>query len=428
VNRTAENQISVTQKWFLLNPLTNFSELAHDTYKWYIPFTYTTNQLDFSFDSKPAWLTPDQDQLIVDLPENSTNTTWIIANLKQAGFYRVNYNIQNWYLLIQQFHTDHTIIDVQSRSQLIEDVFNLGRAEIVDQTLFLDLVNYLSKENDPLPFMAAIRGLDFLHDMVSTNFTANKIFKDFYLRTMLPVYEKYGWRNDIEDINELSLQIKAIEIMCSLGMTECVETSQMLLDKWLERNEIDTKSVYVDHFTRIAICTAVMYSNDSSTFPLLMSSRFYDLIGYMTCSRNLDILRLILKLSADKTIMDTRERLWFISAISKNPVANQFAYNYIEENWDELHHNFNDSYELISLVEEMTKKFNTQYELERVEAFSSKKPISGSVEIAFKRAIERIKMNIRWKERNMNNFIETLANLELSKSQNEEEYSSDDFF
>ncbi len=396
------------------------AQADYDTYKWYVPFTYTTKtELNFSFETKPVWLTPSQDKLIVQLANNSTNSTWVIANLKQAGFYRVNYDINNWNLLIEQLHTDHTLIDSQSRAQLIEDSFNLGRGELIDQSVFLRLVSYLVKEEDPLPIMAAIRGLDFIQDMLSTNYIGNLMFKEFYKRSMLPVYEKYGWRMDVEDINEVSLQIKAVEIMCFNGMPECVEHSQGLFNEWIEKNETEALTVFEDDFTRIALCTAVMYGNDS--FSKVESRRFYSLLGYMACSRDLNTLRLILRLSEDEVVVNNQDRLWFIGAVSRNSVATQLAYDYVEEKWDELYERFGSSYSLGSLVEEVTKNFNTDYELERVKMFIARKLIVGSVKNAFERSIERIRSNIRWKEKNSNKLLAALAMIEYEESLNNEE-------
>jgi aminopeptidase N len=400
--------------------LNKSAQADYDTYKWYVPFTYTTKtELNFSFETKPVWLTPSQDKLIVQLANNSTNSTWVIANLKQAGFYRVNYDINNWNLLIEQLHTDHTLIDSQSRAQLIEDSFNLGRGELIDQSVFLRLVSYLVKEEDPLPIMAAIRGLDFIQDMLSTNYIGNLMFKEFYKRSMLPVYEKYGWRMDVEDINEVSLQIKAVEIMCFNGMPECVEHSQGLFNEWIEKNETEALTVFEDDFTRIALCTAVMYGNDS--FSKVESRRFYSLLGYMACSRDLNTLRLILRLSEDEVVVNNQDRLWFIGAVSRNSVATQLAYDYVEEKWDELYERFGSSYSLGSLVEEVTKNFNTDYELERVKMFIARKLIVGSVKNAFERSIERIRSNIRWKEKNSNKLLAALAMIEYEESLNNEE-------
>lgn len=130
-----------------------------------------------------------------------TIETWVLGNLKQAGYYRVNYDQHNWQLLTQQLLEDHTVIDSLSRAQLIEDSFNLGRAELIDQGIFFRIINYLANEEDPLPFQAAFNGLNFLNDMLSSNYMAYEIFKVFFMRLMEPSYLKYGWREDIDDLN-----------------------------------------------------------------------------------------------------------------------------------------------------------------------------------------------------------------------------------
>ena len=69
----------------------------------------------------------------------SIDGNWIIGNLKHSGFYRVNYDDKNWILLIDQLRQNHTAIEKTARAQLIDDSFNLGRAEIIDQLEFFKL-------------------------------------------------------------------------------------------------------------------------------------------------------------------------------------------------------------------------------------------------------------------------------------------------
>lgn len=63
----SNNEIVLTQKWFLLNPenhVQNTSE--YKEYRWYVPFTYTTDQeLNFNFENKPQWLKPDEQTSIL---------------------------------------------------------------------------------------------------------------------------------------------------------------------------------------------------------------------------------------------------------------------------------------------------------------------------------------------------------------------------
>lgn len=170
-----ETIISIKQNWFLLNNLNKTNET--NKYKWYIPFTYTTsNELNFNFESKPIWLKPN-DSLITITINNTDKDQWIIGNIKHSGFYRVNYDESNWNLLIKQLINDHNKIDVINRAQLIDDSFNLGRAGLIDQTLFLKITSYLTNESDPLAFQTAFIGLNYIADMLSIDNEAFELFK-----------------------------------------------------------------------------------------------------------------------------------------------------------------------------------------------------------------------------------------------------------
>lgn len=35
--------------------------------------------------------------------------TWLLGNINQTGYFRVNYDLQNWKLLIQQLHDNHQV-------------------------------------------------------------------------------------------------------------------------------------------------------------------------------------------------------------------------------------------------------------------------------------------------------------------------------
>jgi aminopeptidase N len=58
------NQIRLTQKWFLLNPLNTIQNTPeYNEYKWYIPFTFTTkDELNYDFETAPRWFMPEQPQ------------------------------------------------------------------------------------------------------------------------------------------------------------------------------------------------------------------------------------------------------------------------------------------------------------------------------------------------------------------------------
>lgn len=115
-------------------------------------------------------------QVVINLNENERND-WVIANIKHSGFYRVNYDQENWRLLINQLKQNFSVIDATNRAQLLDDSFNLGRAEVIEQVTFLDIMSYLQDETDSMVFEPAFEGLDYLEDMLSSDYFVLKKFE-----------------------------------------------------------------------------------------------------------------------------------------------------------------------------------------------------------------------------------------------------------
>ena len=164
-----------------------------------------------------------KDEIIPRVP--ITRDDWIIGNLHHAGFYRVNYFQKNWDLLIEQLKTDNTKINSISRATLIDDSFNLGRSKELRQDTFLELSEYLVKEESPLVFATAYNAFDYMYEMLVTNvdaFNTFKVifstffeirkknyifvnsFKKFSTNLFKNAYDKYEWNTPLStDINEL---------------------------------------------------------------------------------------------------------------------------------------------------------------------------------------------------------------------------------
>lgn len=78
------------------------------------------------------------------------------------GFYRVNYDNENWMALIKQLHVDHEQIHVINRAQLINDAFALAKAGYLDYSVPLHLTEYLTNENNAMPFHSALNEFSYL--------------------------------------------------------------------------------------------------------------------------------------------------------------------------------------------------------------------------------------------------------------------------
>ena len=91
---------------------------------------------------------------------------FILGFFFAAGYYRVNYDDQNWRLIIQQLKNDHTKIHVINRAQIIDDVLNIARAGLLKYEVALEVTSYLKNEKDYLPWAAALSGIEYLDEML----------------------------------------------------------------------------------------------------------------------------------------------------------------------------------------------------------------------------------------------------------------------
>jgi aminopeptidase N len=86
-----------------------------------------------------------------------------------AGYYRVNYDTDNWNRIIKGLHENHNNILPLNRAQLLDDALNLARAGKLPYSMALDLTMYLEHDTDYIPWAAALNALSFLDRRLTNN-------------------------------------------------------------------------------------------------------------------------------------------------------------------------------------------------------------------------------------------------------------------
>lgn len=74
----------------------------------------------------------------------------------------MNYDNDNWNLIIKELHESHDNIPPLNRAQLLDDALNLARAGKLPYSVALDLTMYLEHDKDYIPWAAALNALSFL--------------------------------------------------------------------------------------------------------------------------------------------------------------------------------------------------------------------------------------------------------------------------
>ena len=83
------------------------------------------------------------------------------------GYFRVNYDHQNWQLIFEQLLSNHSSISIINRAQIMDDSLNLAQGGLLDYDIALNLTTYLVLEKEYLPWESALSSLKYMASMMS---------------------------------------------------------------------------------------------------------------------------------------------------------------------------------------------------------------------------------------------------------------------
>lgn len=146
-----------------------------------MPITFT-NEKEVNFNNVPTkyWIKNVPSLEITDMGANRNE--WVIVNIQETGYYRVNYDEENWKMLIDYLLDPSKFknIGALNRAQLLDDALNLARAGRIDYPLVLNLTRYLEHEKDYVPWQAGFVALAYLDNMFIKTGNYDKFKVHFY--------------------------------------------------------------------------------------------------------------------------------------------------------------------------------------------------------------------------------------------------------
>jgi len=111
---------------------------------WHIPITYAS-KVNPTSDTRPSfWLDQRQHEIALD---EVTPDSYFLVNVKQSGYYRVQYDEANWMLIANELsHGNFSAIPPNSRAMLIDDAAVFFENKILNIRIFLELIKYLEHD------------------------------------------------------------------------------------------------------------------------------------------------------------------------------------------------------------------------------------------------------------------------------------------
>ncbi|XP_030620469.1 alanyl (membrane) aminopeptidase-like b [Chanos chanos] len=339
---------------------------------------------------------------------STTGDEWLLANVNRTGYYRVNYNTENWNRLLLQLESDLEAIPPINRGQLIDDAFNLARAKLVNVTLALDTTKYLLNDTEYIPWESALQNLEYFILM----FDRSEVYgpmQAYLQKQVLPLYDYY--QNFTENASvpvshtDQYNQINAVSVACSNGITKCIDLSKSLFQLWIDN---DTNIIPANLKSTI-YCSAIAAGEEEEwefaweKFQSATSATERDKLRYaLSCTTKIWLLNRYLQYTLDPDKIKKMDAVSTINYIAKNVAGQSLAWDFVRAQWNYITQEYGAGIMHIgALIDGVTQRFSTDFELQQLKQFQKDNGAEFAYpDRALEQAIERTEANIKWVKEN----------------------------
>ncbi|KAH8382722.1 hypothetical protein KR009_004926 [Drosophila setifemur] len=415
----------VTQARFFLN-----SQLPSAKRKgcWWVPLSYTSQgELDFDNTAPKDWL--ECGKICGNLPKTIQDfpgdDQWVIFNTQLSTPYKVNYDAQNWKLLIETLtNGDFKHIHVMNRAQLIDDMMYLAWTGEQDYEVAFQLILYLRRERDFLPWKTAFDNLILLVRIMRQ--TPNiDLFRRFLRKLITPIYEHLQGINDtfcsMTEQDQILLKTQVVNWACQYQVLDCVSQALAYYRNWRSVAEPDKENPIPISIRFAVYCTAVRHGSEEDWEFLwaryLNSNTATEkgtILSSLGCTREIWLLQRYLELCFDpKELIRKQDSKSAFQAVAYNTKGYPLAKKYFMDNVDAIYKFYSPLVKnmgglLLPLSAQVIQRWN----LKKFKNFfrKSRKSLKG-MEQSIQQSLEIMLTNVQWKKRNYHKFTQTIQRL-----------------
>ncbi|XP_024886909.1 thyrotropin-releasing hormone-degrading ectoenzyme-like [Temnothorax curvispinosus] len=185
---------------------------------WQIPLTFTMRSYINFYYTLPVIVTLKNK---IPMPMLSKDD-WIILNLQQIGYYRVNYDAENWRRIACYLNSEnYKNIHVVNRAQIIDDAFYFTMTKQLDASIFWKLTRYLSRETEYVAWYPMIKVLERISHIFQFP-DESKYVKTIILGQLKPLLQTIKYNEDRNDSYLMEcLRQEAVKWACVLNDSSC---------------------------------------------------------------------------------------------------------------------------------------------------------------------------------------------------------------
>uniref|UniRef100_A0A3B3HSW9 Aminopeptidase n=1 Tax=Oryzias latipes TaxID=8090 RepID=A0A3B3HSW9_ORYLA len=368
---------NVTQKHFLSNPKHVVDRTSEFNYTWFVPITWMKNGKE----EQKYWLLSKEDMALGP-------SDWLVANINLTGFFRVNYDAENWERIFNKLNSRHE----QSK------VIFLSSLEMVNMTVALRTTSYLDKEVEYMPWRRADSHLEnFFHILRPRGIYGP--LQAFFREKVTPLFHHHreltlNWTKSPTRHSDLYNQMTVIKLACKLEVKDCSQLTLTWFREWM-KNSTTNK---IRPSLRDAVYCSAMAAGGVEEWDFMWSiyrkndtSDPDNLIYALSCTRQPWLINRYLEYCLDPEKVSEKDVISAITYMAYNPVGQPLLWDFVRTNWEVLAEK--------TVCWHEYQNFSCLFALQLLQFKEELKKQLSSVDGTFEEALKTVEDNMKWIER-----------------------------
>ncbi|XP_029295882.1 LOW QUALITY PROTEIN: leucyl-cystinyl aminopeptidase [Cottoperca gobio] len=391
-------QVTLTQEHFLLTS----DNAMHTSNLWNIPVTYVTDNCSSAPECRQMFNLKTKSGTLKDVPES---VKWLKLNYRNTGFYIVHYGDEGWAALIQALNDNVGVLTSDDRASLIHNIFALSRLGRVSFHQVLNLLKYMTNETETTPVTEALLQLNVIYRLLDKRqeHSLAARMKTYIRHQFGSLMDNQTWKEE-ESVSKQELRAALLGTACGLDQENCIHRAKELFKQCVDSN--GTSRIPGD-LQPVVFTVAGQSNEDWETLLNMYQHATYDaekrtMLRGLASTQDARRIVWILKAGLRGDIIQTQELPLVISTVCRGFTGYLFAWDFIQENWDRLIEKFPvGSFAIQAIIKSATSQFSTQAHLDQIQGFFSSLKERGSQMRSVQEALETIKLNQRWMDKNL---------------------------
>lgn len=391
-----DDQVELKQEHFLLTS----DNTTRTSSLWSVPVTYVNDSCSLAPECRQVFTLRSKSDTL-KLPGK---VKWLKLNYQNTGFYIVHYGDEGWAALTNALSQNVNALTHEDRASLIHNIFALSRLGRVSFKQVLNLLNYMSNETETAPVTEALLQLNNIYRLLDKRQSGLEArMKNYILTHFGSLMAKQTWEEEAR-VSKQELRSALLGTACSLNQENCTQQAKALFKQYVDSN--GTFRIPGD-LQQIVFSEAAQSEEDWLMLLQMYNQVTFDsekrkmLLG-LASTQNTRCISWILKAGLQGDFIQTQELPLVIHTVSQSFAGYLFSWDFIQENWDRLIEKFPvGSFAIQTIIKSATSQFSTQAHLDQAQAFFSSLKERGSQMRSVQEALETIRLNQRWMDRNL---------------------------